>query len=167
MTYQYDRYMKLISVYVSRKAHEQFQRHARRKDRAVAELIREAMELYGSTRIKAHTELRRMPANTTVKLKRVGSREEVQEELPGYEMEVETVTISKFKASCQVLLEKVRRTGRPILVTRRGEPVAQVIAVATTARTESWLGSFKDTGQIVADIVSPVVELDEWDVHKP
>ena len=30
------------------------------------------------------------------------------------------VTISKFKATCLALLAKVKRTGRPILVTRRG-----------------------------------------------
>ena len=75
---------------------------------------------------------------------------------------METVSISRFKATCLELLKKVRRTGRPILITKRGEPVAQVVP-PTVPRTERrWLGSARGTGQIVGDIVSPIAE-DDWE----
>jgi len=75
---------------------------------------------------------------------------------------METVSISRFKATCLELLKKVRRTGRPILTTKRGEPVAQVVP-PTVPRTERhWLGSARGTGQIVGDIVSPIAEGD-WE----
>jgi len=35
--------------------------------------------------------------------------------------------VSKFKATCLARLERVRRTGRPLLITKRGVPIAQVV----------------------------------------
>jgi prevent-host-death family protein len=39
------------------------------------------------------------------------------------------VRISDFKAHCLGLLERMRRTGHPLLVTRHGVPVAEVVPV--------------------------------------
>lgn len=36
---------------------------------------------------------------------------------------METIAISAFKATCLAVLERVRKTRKPILVTRFGEPV--------------------------------------------
>ena len=84
----------------------------------------------------------------------------------GENMEKEVVTISKFKATCLALLDKVKRTGQPILVTRRGEPIAQIIPPPDLERPESWLGMFQATGRIVGDIVSPALENTAWEVFK-
>jgi prevent-host-death family protein len=75
----------------------------------------------------------------------------------------ETVPISKFKATCLSLLDQVKRTGQPIIVTRKGEPIARVIPPPEPERPASWLGSFKSTGKIKGDIVSPVVSEGEWE----
>jgi antitoxin (DNA-binding transcriptional repressor) of toxin-antitoxin stability system len=60
------------------------------------------------------------------------------------------------------LLERVRRTGRPLLVTRRGEPIAEVIPPPASAR-RGWLGTAAGTGRIAGDIVGPVVDQSEWE----
>jgi prevent-host-death family protein len=73
------------------------------------------------------------------------------------------VPISKFKATCLALLAKVKRTGRPILVTRKGEPIAQIVPPPPPNRPASWLGSFRATGTITGDIVSPPVPESEWE----
>ena len=39
---------------------------------------------------------------------------------------MEEIAISKFKATCLGVLEEVRKTRKPIVVTRHGKPVAQV-----------------------------------------
>src|SRR6267142_5696758 len=39
---------------------------------------------------------------------------------------MEEIAISKFKATCLAVLEKVKKTGQPILVTRFGHPVVQI-----------------------------------------
>ena len=77
---------------------------------------------------------------------------------------MEKVNISTFKATCLALLDKVKRTRKPLLVLRRGEPVAQVIPPPLPKKPKTWLGSFRSTGKIVGDIVSPVLEEDDWEV---
>jgi len=40
---------------------------------------------------------------------------------------METVAISEFKATCLALLERVKNTREPILITKKGKPIAQVL----------------------------------------
>jgi prevent-host-death family protein len=76
---------------------------------------------------------------------------------------METIAISKFKASCLAVLERVRRTGKPVLVTRHGKAVAKVVPAPAPERPRKWLGSFRDRGKILGDLVSSSASEDEWD----
>ena len=76
---------------------------------------------------------------------------------------MESISISEFKATCLARLERVRRTGQRLLVTRRGEPIAEVVPPSTPARSRRWLGAGRGSGRIVGDVVSPVVPADEWE----
>jgi prevent-host-death family protein len=40
---------------------------------------------------------------------------------------MEEIAISKFKATCLSVLDRVSKTKKPILVTKFGKPVAQVV----------------------------------------
>jgi antitoxin (DNA-binding transcriptional repressor) of toxin-antitoxin stability system len=71
--------------------------------------------------------------------------------------------ISKFKATCLAALERVRRTGRPLRVTRFGKPIADVVPPSPESRPSEWLGSMRGTLDIKADIVSPAVDALEWE----
>ena len=73
------------------------------------------------------------------------------------------VAISEFKAKCLALMEEVRLTKKPILVTRFGKPVAEVIPATIVQDRASWIGSMKGSFQILGDIVSPANEEDEWE----
>jgi prevent-host-death family protein len=77
---------------------------------------------------------------------------------------MEQIAISKFKATCLAVLERVRKTGKPVLVTRFGQPVAQIGPPTLPARPTSWIGSFKGSAQILGDIVSPASDEDDWEV---
>ena len=77
---------------------------------------------------------------------------------------METVSISHFKARCLAILARVKRTGQPILVTRFGEPVAEVVPPSASVRSRHWLGSFEGTGRIVGDIVAPASDESDWEV---
>lgn len=70
---------------------------------------------------------------------------------------MEEISISKFKATCLALLDRVNKTGQPILVTKRGVPVAQV-SPPPVARPEpgSWFGAMKGTARELGDIVAPL-----------
>lgn len=78
--------------------------------------------------------------------------------------DVEEIAISKFKAKCLALLEQVRLTKKPLLITRFGKPIAEVIPPSTVQSRDSWLGSMKDSIEIVGDIISPANEENEWEV---
>jgi prevent-host-death family protein len=80
-------------------------------------------------------------------------------------MEMETVSISEFKATCLELVRKVKRTGQPILITRRGEPMAQIVP-PPPQRTRNWLGWAKGEIRILGDIVSPVMSEDDWEAAR-
>ncbi len=75
---------------------------------------------------------------------------------------MEQIAISKFKATCLAVLERVRKTGKPVSVTRFGKPVAEIIPPAASPRPKSWLGSMAGTLNILGDIVSPVTDGVDW-----
>jgi prevent-host-death family protein len=73
------------------------------------------------------------------------------------------VAISEFKAKCLSLLDQVQKTKRPILITRRGEPVAEVVP-PTPVRSNDWIGSMKDEMEILGDLIAPASDEDDWEV---
>lgn len=79
-------------------------------------------------------------------------------------MKTETVTISKFKATCLGLLKQVKKNGEPILVTLKGEPVAMVVPPPAGEKSCAWMGSFRSSGKIVGDILAPAAEEADWEV---
>ena len=79
-------------------------------------------------------------------------------------MEPQIVPISKFKATCLALLKKIQKTGETIIVTRKGEPVAMVGPPPEPAMPDHWVGSFRSSGKILGDIVSPACDDEDWEV---
>lgn len=75
----------------------------------------------------------------------------------------ETIAISKFKATCLAVLERVRRTRRPVLVTRFGEPIAQVVPPPPPARPTQWIGSMQGRARITGDIITPAADEPDWE----
>jgi prevent-host-death family protein len=74
---------------------------------------------------------------------------------------MQEIAISEFKAKCLAILENVEKTKQPIRITRHGKPVAEVIPSKPVMDRAAWIGSMKDSIQILGDIVSPVIDLDE------
>jgi prevent-host-death family protein len=78
----------------------------------------------------------------------------------------ETISILEFKAKCLAVIDRVKRTGRPILVTWRGEPMAQIIPPPAADRLTSRLGCMSGRGKTRGDIISPAADESEWEVLK-
>jgi prevent-host-death family protein len=72
----------------------------------------------------------------------------------------DSISVSEFKATCLSVLETVRRTGRPVLVTKRGQPLAEV--VPPPAAGASWLGAMSGSAKLLDDAIEPAAA--EWDV---
>jgi prevent-host-death family protein len=77
---------------------------------------------------------------------------------------MEEIAISKFKATCLAVLERVRKTRKGITVTRFGKPVAQVVPPALPTQRASWLGCMEGTVDFVDDIVSQTTDESDWEV---
>jgi prevent-host-death family protein len=77
---------------------------------------------------------------------------------------MEEIAISKFKATCLAVLERVRKTRRPIRVTKFGKPVAEVVPPSAPPEKKKWTGSMAGTIRIHGDIVGPVTEPEDWEV---
>jgi len=67
----------------------------------------------------------------------------------------ETIVISEFKAKCLGILRRVQKTGRPVVVTRRGERIAEIHPPSPVQSEPDWLGSFAERGQIIGDLIGP------------
>ena len=78
---------------------------------------------------------------------------------------MEEIQISKFKATCLAVLDRVGKTRKPVLVTRFGKPIAQVLP-PPPCPTGNWLGAMKDQGEIHGDLVAPVTDPMEWEALK-
>ena len=61
-----------------------------------------------------------------------------------------------FKAKCLKLMDEVARTGRPVVITKRGRPVAQLAPVPTPLR--SSFGYMTNTVSIKGDVVASTGE---------
>jgi prevent-host-death family protein len=70
-----------------------------------------------------------------------------------------TIAAGAFKARCLALLDQVAETGEPLVVTKRGRPVARLVP-ARAPNAPSLRGSVTVRG----DLVAPV--LGEWDIDR-
>ncbi len=74
----------------------------------------------------------------------------------------ETIQAGKFKARCLKLMDKVHRTKRKIIITKRNKPIAQLVPVEE--ESSSLFGIMKGTIHIMEDIISPIDEA--WDADR-
>lgn len=74
----------------------------------------------------------------------------------------ESIPAGEFKAKCLRLMDQVNGTGRPIIITKRGEPVAQLIPFE--AQNRQAFGCLKGTVTIISDITGPIDEA--WNANR-
>ncbi len=66
-----------------------------------------------------------------------------------------TISAAEFKAHCLALLDEVSSTRETVVVTKRGKPVAKVVAVEEHAHPRPLRGSVRCQGDIVAPMDEP------------
>jgi len=75
---------------------------------------------------------------------------------------MKTIKASEFKAKCLQLTNEVEKSGHVIVITKNGQPVAQLAPVVSRPATLAG-GSHKGKIDIVGDIVGPLSE--PWDAE--
>jgi prevent-host-death family protein len=71
------------------------------------------------------------------------------------------IAAGKFKAQCLKVMEQVRTTREPVLITKRGQPLAKLVPVEKAS--DDFLGRLEGVFTIVGDIESPIVPWEDWD----
>jgi prevent-host-death family protein len=78
-------------------------------------------------------------------------------------MPVESISVSEFKATCLSVIERVRQSGQTIVITKHGEPVAELVPPRPAERKgRGFLGRMRDGFDIVGDVMEPVLGDAEW-----
>jgi prevent-host-death family protein len=74
-------------------------------------------------------------------------------------MDDKYVAATEFKANCLRLMDEVAQQRQPIIITKRGKPVAKLVPVEKEAI--DLFGRMAGSIKICGDIISPIDE-DEW-----
>ncbi len=73
------------------------------------------------------------------------------------------IKASEFKAKCLAVLDEVERTRQPVVITKRGKPVAELVPHKAQKKPELF-GLLKGELFIEGDIISPIDV--EWEADK-
>jgi prevent-host-death family protein len=76
---------------------------------------------------------------------------------------MKTVAAGEFKNRCLALMEEVQKRREPIVITKRGKPVAQLAPVPAV---DDFYDAFKGKVAIAGDIVGPIIPLEDWETLK-
>lgn len=79
---------------------------------------------------------------------------------------MDEIAVSKFKATCLSVLDRVRRTGRPLRVTRFGKPLADIVPARPESSGTAWLGAMRGRGALADDLIAPAEDPSAWDALK-
>jgi antitoxin (DNA-binding transcriptional repressor) of toxin-antitoxin stability system len=75
-----------------------------------------------------------------------------------------TMPISKFKSVCLAEIDKVRKSGQPLRITRFGKPVADIVPIPTPPTATRPLGCMEGTIEFLGDVMVDSSELEPWEV---
>jgi len=78
------------------------------------------------------------------------------------------MAVGEFKAKCLGAMAEVARTGKPLLVTKRGEPFVEVGPPrnAKKQKKDSFIGRLEGKYTIHGDLLEPVFPLEDYDMLK-
>ena len=75
---------------------------------------------------------------------------------------MEMINASDFKARCLAILDQVRDTGEPVVILKRGRPVAELWPSAASKSTFPQM-ELAGTVTVVGDIIGPAVPRSDWE----
>ena len=74
------------------------------------------------------------------------------------------LSATEFKAKCLAVLDEVARTGEPVVICKRGRPVARLVP-ATGVDSGYAQHSLLGTVRIVGDVTAPVLPSGDWEAE--
>lgn len=85
-------------------------------------------------------------------------------------LKLRQMAAGEFKAKCLAVMDEVNQTGRPLVVTKRGEPVIKVVPIRDgKKKKDDFFGRLEGIMKIVGDpddLMKPVFPLEDYDMLK-
>lgn len=78
---------------------------------------------------------------------------------------MKTMAAGDFKAKCLAVMNEVEAKREPVLITKRGKPVAKLVPIEQESGQDPIFGFLRDKAWIVGDpsnLVEPIVPEEDW-----
>ena len=75
---------------------------------------------------------------------------------------MKTIPAGEFKTHCLRIMEEVSKRRQPVVITKKGVPVAKLVPVEQTQR--DIVGCLEGVMEIVGDIEAPLIKPDAWEL---
>lgn len=83
---------------------------------------------------------------------------------------IQHMAAGEFKAKCLKIMDEINKTGKSMIVTKRGVPVMKVVPIRNAKRKkDDFFGRLKGIIEIVGDpddLIKPVFPLEDYDMLK-
>lgn len=76
-----------------------------------------------------------------------------------------TIAAGVFKTNCLAIMDEVQKKREPVLITKRGKPVAKLVPAKDDAK-DGFFDSMKGKITFKGDIVGPIIPLEEWEMER-
>lgn len=73
---------------------------------------------------------------------------------------MKTIPAARFKARCLKIMDEVKTRREPVVITKKGKPVAQLVPIEN--RPSNVFGCLAGELEIAGDITAPVVAPSAW-----
>jgi prevent-host-death family protein len=73
---------------------------------------------------------------------------------------MKTMPAGQFKVHCLKVMDEVASKREPVVITKRGKPVAKLVPLSK--EKDDIFGFLKGKGKVLGDIVSPILTPEEW-----
>jgi len=83
---------------------------------------------------------------------------------------IQHMAAGEFKAKCLKIMDEINKTGKSMIVTKRGVPVMKVVPIRNAKKKkDDFFGRLKGIIEIVGDpddLIKPVFPLEDYDMLK-
>jgi prevent-host-death family protein len=76
---------------------------------------------------------------------------------------MQQIPAAQFKSQCLAVMDRIARSGRPVVVTRHGKPVVQIISAQS--KNDDIFGFMAGKGRIVGNVEN-TISISEWNLHE-
>jgi prevent-host-death family protein len=73
---------------------------------------------------------------------------------------VKKIAAGSFKSKCLAIMDEVQAKHEPVVITKRGKPVAKLVPARKA--TDEIYGFLAGKGKLIKDIVAPALSRREW-----